>query len=216
MRTLVLLAAALAVPAGAARARSDIALSLRAGGGVPYGRTASAAALSDELRFALPITAELTFGVSPRLSVGPFLQYAPGAISSSAPLGSAACADTGSRCEDARILRVGAQLFWLFDGSGRVTTWGAVGTAYEALSYSARDPSGSGTVTYHGWEWLNVQLGADVVRLGRSRLGPYASASIGRFERVRVKSEGGSLDGEIASETLHGWLQLGIRATLDL
>ena len=94
MRALVLVAVLLA-PAGAAHARSGITLGLRAGGGVPYGRTASVAALSDELRFALPLTAEVTLAASPRLSVGPFLQYGVGALSQSAPLGSGACSRHG-------------------------------------------------------------------------------------------------------------------------
>ena len=132
MRALVLVAVLLA-PAGAAHARPGVTLGLRAGGGVPYGRTASVAALSDELRFALPITAEVTLAASPRLSVGPFLQYGAGALSQSAPLGSGACADTASRCADGRVLRIGAQLIWILDDRGRVTTWAAVGTAYESL-----------------------------------------------------------------------------------
>jgi hypothetical protein len=215
MRALVLVAVLLA-PAGAAHARPGVTLGLRAGGGVPYGRTASVAALSDELRFALPLTAEVTFAASPRLSVGPFLQYGVGALSQSAPLGSGACRDTASRCADGRVLRIGAQLIWILDDSGRVTTWAAAGTAYESLGYFARDPSGSGTVTYRGWEWLNVQLGAHVLQLARGRFGPYVSASIGRFERVRLESGGESMSGEIADKTIHGWLQLGVRATFDL
>jgi hypothetical protein len=216
MRAFALVLVLLA-PAGAAYARPVLTLGLRVGGGVPYGRTAAAAALSDELRFTLPVTAELTFAtITPRLSMGPFLQYAAGALSRSAPLGSGACSDTASGCSDGRVLRLGWQLVWNLHDSGRVSTWAAAGTAYQSLGYSARDSGGSGTVTYRGWEWLNVQLGANLLQRGRGRLGPYASASIGRFERVRLESGGDSLSGEIAKKTFHGWLQFGIRATVDL
>jgi hypothetical protein len=33
---------------------------------------------------------------------------------------------------------------------------------------------------------------------------------------VRLESGGESMSGEIADKTIHGWLQLGVRATFDL
>jgi hypothetical protein len=214
MRTAALLAAMLLAPA-VALAQSRPAVALRLGGGVPFGRTAGAASLSEEVRFALPLTAELTFAASPRVAVGPFVQYAVAAMSRDAPLGSGACTDTASACSDGHVVRLGVQVLWRLGVAGGDKLWAGAGAAYEWLGYSARDPSGSGTIRYRGWE-ASAQLGADVLRRGASRFGPYASAHVGRFGSVRVASGGESFTGEIANKTLHGWLEVGLRAALDL
>ncbi len=216
MRAHLLLAAALLAAAPAALAQSGLSLGVRVGGAMPVGGTAASADLSDELSYAIPLTAELSLAVSPAVAIGPFVQYAFGALSTAAPLGSGGCVDTGSRCWQGHDVRAGAQVLWTIDRSDARATWIAFGTAYEWLGYSARDPTGSGTISYRGWEWLNLALGMDLYQLARGHFGPYASASVGRFERVRLAAPGETLTGEIADKKIHGWLQLGLRASFDL
>lgn len=69
-----------------------------------------------------------------------------------------------------------------------VAPWFGVGAGYESTGYTLNDSFGSGTVSYGGWEPLNLQLGADYCTSSAVSIGPYAALSIGRYNNVNLSS----------------------------
>lgn len=207
--------------AAAPDARAQVTFALRAGAALPVGNTLRSAstgeraALSDELRFAIPLQLEAGLRVTPLTTIGVYVQRGAGAISRNAPFGLGLCTDTGASCSSARLTRLGIQVLRAFEARGGLTPWVGVGTGYEWLGYDIRDPSGSGSIQYRGWEWLTAQLGVEWSRGDHLGFGPYASFSVGRFDSAKLSSGGESVGAEIANKSMHGWIQVGLRARLD-
>ncbi len=218
LRCVAVAAGLLAAAAPDARAQATFAL--RAGGALPFGdtlhnaQTGEAAALSDELRFAIPLELEAGLRLDPLWTIGAYVQRGVGAMSRNAPFGLGLCTDTGASCSSARLTRIGIQVLRSFPG-GSVTPWVGLGTGYEWLGYDIRDPSGSGSIEYRGWEWLSAQLGVEWTRGSHFGIGPYASLSFGRFGNAKLSSGGQSIDADIGNKSTHGWLQFGLRVRLD-
>jgi hypothetical protein len=94
--------------------------------------------------------------------------------------------------------------------------WVGVGAGYESTGYTLSDSSGSGTVSYRGWELLNLQLGADYRISPALAIGPYSALSVGRYNNVNLSSGDRSLANiTIARQQTHEWLQFGVKLTVD-
>lgn len=85
---------------------------------------------------------------------------------------------------------------------GRVTPWQAIALGYEILHLDAR--------SYRGWQYAELQIGADVGLGHGLALGPFASASICDYGTV----SNGAGDYALQGPGLHYWIQFGLRFTV--
>ena len=215
--------AALCVAAPPVRAMADgLTVGLRLGASVPMGSTlenastGASAKLSDELRFAFPAWIEAGYRFERHLTAGLYFQYARAALSERAPLGQSSCSAGGAGCSGASATRLGAELLYGTSPGERWEPWFGVGTGYEWLGYDFRDSTGSGSISYRGWEWVNLQAGLDFVASSDAAFGPWVAVCVGEYSTARLESGGQSIDGDISRKAVHGWLQLGFRARFDL
>ena len=122
----------------------------------------------------------------------------------------------------AHTIRVGVEALRSLPAWGRFTPWLGAGTGYE---WTQGEGEGAGFVqfpsmTYRGFEWLNLQAGADLPVGAKGTAGLFLQGSLGRYEAIDVDGTGdllaAALQGPIPEKALHGWLQLGIRGAWGL
>jgi hypothetical protein len=123
----------------------------------------------------------------------------------------------------AHDIRVGLQGQYRFMPKESVNPWVGLGIGYEWLggSISANTPLGSveGSFDVHGFEFLNLQGGADFKVADGVGIGPFLSFSLGEYTDGSVAATGAgtvSGSGELANKSLHEWLTLGVRGAFDL
>jgi hypothetical protein len=227
LTVLGLLAAAFpAVAAEPARERepeNGFTLSIRAGYGIPLGKFAtttngSSGNLSDEFTGQIPIWLDLgyrfkrNFVVAAYLQVGyPFLnQDGPGLVGNECHL------TATTSCNGNVSVRIGAEFLYYFTRDGDWQPWGGIGAGYERTLYTIKDgQGGEGTIAYSGWEFLNLQLGANYRVSPKFGFGPYVAFSLGQYGSVDVSSGGNSQTIDISQKELHEWLQFGLQGSFD-
>lgn len=197
LTTIVAVLAAIAAPVGAAAgpAIEGLQLGLRTGWAIPLGSLEGHGVhVNDAIDGQVPLWLDVGYRVMPSLHAAATVQWGYAAV---------AHCPAGQSCF-AQDARVGFALDYHFMPSLRMDPYAGIGMAFEVLSMDL----GSRTSTYRGFEWLNVQAGADWPVSNALRLGPYASYGLGQF----LWRNGSSVD----SQDLHHWIQLGVRATFDL
>ncbi|HUL59490.1 MAG TPA: hypothetical protein VLU43_09460 [Anaeromyxobacteraceae bacterium] len=200
MRTLLvaaLLATAVAVPG---RAAAQLALSVRLGYALGRGEVVTGAHLADYVDASIPVQLDATwrFGL---LAAGAYVSYAD---DYAGPVLKDKCSGTGgSTCSSAGT-RAGALLAWTFE-TGPVHPWAAVGLGWEWLQLDL----GNGKGSFSGPEG-SAQAGLDFAVAPFIGLGPWASASLGRY----TGSTG--LATLKSGQAWHEWYTFGIRARFDL
>lgn len=205
-----------AAPAGA----QGLTLGLRAGWAKPLGETFhqqgtdSSPPFDKQFTRAIPVTLEAGYRLPAGVTLGGYFQYGPATVSDQAF--DAACSEPGTTCDSGRLKRLGAQITYHFQALKPFTPWIGYGAGYEWSSFDESDPTGSGTLTFKGWEFANVQLGGDYAVAPRWFLGPYVSMSWGRFDELEASSQGMSASIEIPEKAIHSWLQVGLRGRFDL
>lgn len=210
-----LLAAASAATPAQGRAEGVI-LGGQAGAAVPVGKSAeNLPALSSELRFALPLALEVGYAFQGPFSVSLYGQYAPGPISRSAPLGTAACTDYGAACTHGHWTDLGVRLDYLAAMVGPVRPRLGIGAGYEWVGYDVRDAGGSGALALKGFQ-LKLQGSADLAAMPGFLVGPVLTLSAGRFDEATASQGGSSSTTKIAKKDFHAWIGLGIQVRLEL
>jgi hypothetical protein len=206
-RLLALLVLTAGLAPAAARADGKVVLNARAGVAVPFGEIGDGAKLGDLVGWAFPLQADLQFRFWPQLSVGAYGRYAPATLESDV---SNACSTRGVSC-DVSDVAFGAVAEYRFSQlEGGPWIGGYVG--WEMLRFDRAVASGKATVTDSGPE-AGAQVGVDF-ELGRLTLGPYGGLALGQFSRTSEKIAGVKTSGDIADKAVHGWLQVGLRASL--
>ncbi len=211
---------ALAVqPARAADFTPGFGASLRLAYGIPMGGVANEANgdLSNFLSGSLPIQLDLGYRFTPNLSVAAYGQYAIGFAGNANVSGLGdLCSISGVSCSG-HDWRVGAEAVWHFMPGQQLDPWAGIGTGYEWMSFSAEGGGEKADVTFHGWEFFNVQLGADYQVAPSFGIGPFVQFSLGQYSSGNATSTtGGSSSGDITNKTTHEWLQIGVRGTFNL
>ena len=218
MRKLVALmsiaAAAIALPVHADD--SGFTLALRAGYGIPMGDAVMAGKLSDGVSGKIPLWVDAGYRIDKSIFVGAYFQYGLGLVNESKALGGAVCDQPGVSCS-AYALRFGVQGIYNFAPDASFAPWAGLGIGYEIASLSAEQAGLSGSVTYRGFEFVNLQVGGDFKVSPAFSVGPYAAFSIGQFSNEKLEVTGlPAVDGSIADKATHEWLQFGVKGTFNL
>jgi outer membrane protein W len=172
-----------------------IKLGLRLGYGIPMGDAAKDASLSDSVSGMIPIWLDLGYMVTPNIMVGLYGHYGIVMLNSDI---SDACDAADVDCS-ASSIRFGLQGQYHVSPGESVNPWFGLGIGYEMLNF--KSPVGDANTT--GFEFANLQAGADFAVADNIGLGPFASFSLGQFSSVEGE--------DIEEKAMHMWLVLGVR-----
>ncbi len=216
MRKVLSALAVAAALAMAPEAGAQVSFDVKAAYALPFGNvwTSSpwnaAVAQSDVWSGALPFEVGARYRVTPNVSLGAYFAYGPAFVTSTA------CGGTG--CSGSEM-RTGIELVYGILPEGPVNPWFSLGTGWEWTSATLAAPTTvlgtAGRVTFNGWEYLNVQAGADFLLEKAFAVGPYVALTGGTYATFTAPAgSGGQV--ELASRSFHGWFQFGIKGTLNL
>jgi len=206
-------AAALLVPAAS---RAQFTLGARVGYAPAMGDAAKDEKLSDGVKSQIPIQLDAAYKVTPDIAVGAYFAYGIGQIGSAV---SDVCDISGIDCS-ARVLRFGVQGLYSFNAvSKQFVPWAGLGAGYEIGSLEVSGGGATAKTTYRGFEFLNLQGGADYKVSEQFSVGPYVMLSIGQYSKAKIENSvdpGLDFDGDIPDKAMHEWLGFGVRGKFDL
>jgi len=100
-----------------------------------------------------------------------------------------------------------------------LSPWLGFGVGYEWGTFSLHQSligSSNTDSTWSGFEFANLQVGADYHVVPKVALAPFVSVSIGQFRHISTKTVTGTTttttDEDVAATSLHEWILIGVRA----
>jgi len=212
----VLLSALTLAPA----ARAQVAIDLKAGYALPTGNIASETTVSTDpkgplknvVSGAVPLEIAGRYRFTPSFSAGIYFQYAPAFVAAFSCISSFTCS--------ASNVRVGAEAVYAFLPESTFNPWVSAGSGWEWLNETvdipatATVPAQTHKLGLNGWEWFNVQVGADWNLSKMFAFGPYVGFFGGQYSSASV--DGRSLTIASANRQFHGWWQIGLKGTVNL
>jgi len=219
----VLAAALVAALANAATAAELPAPGLEIGARVGYAFSAgnigaapngSDQNLSDFVSGQWPLWLDLGYRLTPNWYLGGFFQYGFGTVNEDEQSG---CRNANVSCS-ASDVRAGLMGRYQFAVAGPVLPWLGLGVGYEWGSFSVHQSliGDSDTDTSRsGFEFANVQVGADYHLTPRVSVAPFISVSIGQYQSMSTTATIGAttttMDDDLAKKSLHEWILVGLR-----
>jgi hypothetical protein len=192
-------------------ARTGYAFSAGNTGAVPNGNDNS---LGDFVGGQLPLWLDAGYRLNPSFYVGGFFQYGFGFVNDDQQQG---CRNANVNCSasDIRLGLMGRYHpapTWLF------SPWLGLGAGYEWGTFSVRQSVLGNTSTdssWSGFEFANLQAGADYQVSRLFALAPFISFSIGQFRSTSVTTSNGTTttttDQDLAKTSFHEWFLIGAR-----
>jgi hypothetical protein len=210
MRNLALLVALVVAPASAG---AQVSLGLRLGYAKAQGNVGGQLNMDEWVNSQIPVQADVLVRVTPRLSIGAYGAWGFGSADGGDV--KATCSSPGVSCSIA-VIRAGVQGVWEFE-PGSMTPWLGVGAGYEWNALHAENGSTAVDIRFTGFEWLNVQGGADWKVASSLSIGPFLMVSIGQYDSGHFGVSGaGGFNAEPSEKSIHMWLQIGVRGRVDL
>lgn len=188
-------------------AMAQVSLDLNLGYAIPTGKVTRLTPMTEVWSGAIPIGVAARFRFTSNLSAGIYFQYGPAFVASHS------CGE-GASCSG-YDMRTGIAVAWGFLPDGGMNPWVSLGTGWEWSEVSATLGGSSESSSVNGWEYFNVQVGLDFPLGTAFALGPYLGYSGGTYTNTpSASSFGSSIPSE--SRAFHGWLQFGVKGTLNL
>lgn len=218
------LVAAVVTTGSAARADATptgIELGLRSGYALPLGNAAGGTgdnSLSNIYNGVIPIWIDAGYRLNPNIMIGAYFQYGIGLLNTSkASLGggtNGGCNASGVSCSGSDMM-FGVQAHYHLMPDATFDPWAGIGVGYEIGNVSASAGNVSGSVSYSGFQFVNVQVGGDYKAMPNLGIGPFVMFSLGQYSSC---SFGGSISGNcsIPNQAMHEWLTLGVRGAYDI
>jgi hypothetical protein len=205
----VLAIAALGAPLPAA---AGLMVGARAGWAFPIGEVRNGLDLDSVVRGQIPLQVDLGWRFADQFTLGGYVRLAPGVVANNIE---DACDASRVDCDGPFGFAAGGQ-FELTLAPGRAGPWlGAFG-GFESLNFDdvPRRVGETGRIDfkYRGWE-AGVQGGIDFA-WGVLAIGPFASASIGRYTATEQDISGEDVTRDVIDEANHYWIQVGLRGAL--
>lgn len=202
MRKLVAVAALIVAFAIPTAASAQIFIGARLGVGFPWGKIVDepgANDLKDLAKAQVPVQLDLGLKLGKALALGAYASY--GFVMLDDDLKDA-CDAANWDCR-AATLRFGVQANLHAENSATTEFWGGVTLGYTQVKYEEILVD---EYTLSGFEG-GLQGGFDFLASPAFRFGPFASLTVGQFN----KWDDGTNDGEVDNTAMHGWFQIGIR-----
>ncbi|HEX6278071.1 MAG TPA: hypothetical protein VFZ53_33735 [Polyangiaceae bacterium] len=225
----VVLAGALGLVASEVRAETRVELGMRTGYAVPIGKAAENATLdmNEGIAGQIPLWFDLGARIGERVFVGPYFSYGFGILGESL---ADDCDEAQSQGEAVGIdvscsttdMRLGAQVLYHFGPPNETHLWlgGGIGYEWWRFSQSLESSTAQATlsVTAHGFELLNLQVGGDFPLSEHFALGPFMAFTLAQYGKASGDCSGdcsgvSSSSDSIDDKSLHQWLFFGIRGT---
>jgi outer membrane protein W len=185
----------------------------RLGYGIGLGDIMKDLAMSDNVSGHIPIWLDLGYMVTPNIMVGLYGQYGIGIPSADE------CDASGVSCS-ASVIRLGAQAQYHLSPAEKLDPWFGLGIGYEWGSITAEGGGQKQSLSVRGFEFLNLQGGADYKLAPNFGIGPFLSFSLGQYSNYSTEvTGGGSQSGsisDISDTTMHEWLTFGVRGAFTL
>jgi outer membrane protein W len=177
--------------------------------------------LSKGISGHIPIWLDLGYLVTPNIMVGLYGQYGIGFVGSG--LSDELCDPYNLDCS-ARVIRFGIQGQYHLSPAEKLDPWFGVGFGYElatmSVSGSVMGTSIDSSATYKGFEFLNLQGGADFKVSPAIGIGPFLSFSLGQYGSASTSGNAGgqsmSDSGDIDNTAIHEWFTFGVRGAFTL
>jgi len=192
----------------------NVHLGLRLGYGIPLGNAANAdspgdqdAKLSDTYTGIIPIWLDVGYFVTPNIMLGLYGHYGIGLMAD----GEDGCPE-GADCSGS-VIRFGLQGQYHVSRGQSVDPWFGLGVGYEIASATRSALGQELTVTVKGFEFVNLQAGADFKVADNVAIGPFVSFSLGQYSSQSVDPEIPGLGDDIPNKAIHEWLTLGVKGS---
>ena len=217
----------LAVAAGlllAGPARAQLSLDVKAGYAMPVGELAKfgephyTGSLKNYVSGAVPLELAARWRFSPNFSAGIYGQYDPAFVASRFCTTVMTCSGSDSR--------LGVEAVYAFLPDRTFNPWVSLGTGWEWTHFDVTSGASNVNLTYSGWEYFNVQVGVDWNVSRTFAFGPYVGFFGGSYSArsgTNTFVQGGTpvtedWTGAIDSSyrAFHGWLQFGLKGTVNL
>ena len=207
MRRLLTIAVLALLPIAA---QAQFNLGLRLGYAPAMGDVMKDTKMTDGVKSQIPIQLDAMYQLSPDLSVGAYLSYGFGQLASDACFDGASCSASDTRFS--------LQGLYSFNKDGTAfVPWLGAGFGYEWASYSVKGGGEELEFGFSGFEFLNLQAGANYKVNEKLSFGPYAQFSVGQYSSAEITIPGeGSFSGDIQEKGVHQWFGFGVRGSFDL
>lgn len=211
-------AAAAAVLLSGSTARADatptgIEVGLRTGYAIPLGSMQDSLALHDTVDGAIPIWIDAGYRFHPKAMIGAFFQYGIGLVNTGGTaLGMKICG-AYDNCSASDIM-FGVQLHYHLMPDATFDPWGGVGFGYEILDLDdpgTANSTGTGETSYRGFQFANLQIGADYKVTPSLGVGPFVMFSLGEYSGCSYTVLGNCT----LQSAMHEWLTLGVRVAYE-
>jgi outer membrane protein W len=213
--------ASTAVSATALAGDGAIELGLRTGYALPLGQSTGGGQngstdLSKSISGKVPLWIDAGYKINPNIYVGAFFEYGFGILASNASFGGATCGQNGVSCSANDII-FGVDALYHISPAGPLDPFVGLGIGYETLGFNASEGGQSGSVSLSGFQFVNLQAGADYKVTPDLGIGPFVAFSLGQFSGC---SFGGAVNAagscSIPQQAMHEWLTFGIRGAYDI
>jgi outer membrane protein W len=195
---------------------TGLEIGLRSGYAIPLGNSVGGAgnnSLSNTVNGVIPIWVDAGYRLNPNIYVGAFFQYGIGLVNSSAFVAQATTCGTVAVSCSANDLMFGVDAHYHFMPDGSFDPYAGIGVGYEILNLSASQGGNSFSLGLNGFQFVNLQLGADYKAMPNLGIGPFVMFSLGQYGNCST-SLGGTCT--LPQTSMHEWLTLGVRGAYDI
>ena len=223
-RTVVIVFAAALLAASTARAAepapSGIEIGLRTGYAFAAGNRGATPTQSDQpvgdyVGGQVPLWLDVGYRLNDAVYLGGFLQYGFGIVND----------DRQDLCRNASVdcsasdTRLGLMGRYHLPVGAPLSPWLGFGVGYEWATFSLNQSligSSNTDATWSGFEFANLQAGADYHVAPKVALAPFASVSFGQFRHTSTETRTGTTttttDEDVTQTSVHEWILIGVRA----
>jgi outer membrane protein W len=234
MRVAMVASALLACMAVSSTALADgssgaVEVGLRTGYAIPLGAAVGggqngSANLDKAISGAVPIWIDAGYRLNPNLYIGAYFQYGIGFVASNAAFFSsggttATCGQNGLSCST-NDLKFGIDAHYHLMPGNTIDPYGGIGIGYEILNFSFSDGGQNGSQSFNGFEFLNLQVGADYKVMPDLGVGPFVMLSFDQYSNCgyggALATAAGGSSCSIAQKAVHEWFTIGVRGAYDI
>ena len=210
----LLLAVAALAAATSAQAQVGFTFAGRVGASLPFGdayRTSTGApvGMAENSTGSIPFQLDVGVTLARHSFIGAYGQYRIGLLKSGACPEGLSCSATG--------FRTGVEFLYSFaTARSGLGAWVGIGSGWEWATERGTSAAGSATLTLSGWEFFQAQVGFDLWMTNVTRMGYYVAGSLGQYSQARLSENGVVSSFAVPERALHGWVEMGFKATFDL
>ena len=196
--------------------RTGYAFSAGETGAVPNGTDAN---LGDYVSGQWPFWLDVGYRFDPNLYLGAFVQYGFGVVNDDART-QCRMANTDCSASDTRLGIMGR---YRFAPIWKLAPWAGLGIGYEWGSYSYHLSTAITNLdvgsSWSGWEFANLQAGADYRLAPQFSIAPFISVSIDQFQSTTTTTAVGNTTNpntqDLAKKSIHEWIMIGARVSFS-